>query len=56
MAGEIDPAAYKDVMVVLATAAVIVPAVQRLKISPVLGFLMAGALLGPFGLGGLAAW
>ncbi len=54
MAGAINPAAYKDVMLVLATAAVIVPAVQKLKISPVLGFLMAGALLGPFGLGALA--
>jgi monovalent cation:H+ antiporter-2, CPA2 family len=54
MAGAIDPAAYKDVMLVLATAAVIVPAVQKLKVSPVLGFLLAGALLGPFGLGEFA--
>jgi len=55
MAGTIDPAAYKDVMVVLATAAIAVPAVQRLKISPVLGFLLAGAVLGPYGLGAFAA-
>lgn len=54
MAGTIDPAAYKDVMLVLATAAIVVPVVQRFKISPVLGFLMMGALLGPFGLGALA--
>ncbi len=54
MAGAINPAAYKDVMLVLATAAVIVPAVQKLKVSPVLGFLLAGAFLGPFGLGEFA--
>lgn len=54
MAGTTDPASYKDVMLVLATAAIAVPAVQRLKISAVLGFLMTGALLGPFGLGAFA--
>ena len=54
MAGAINPAAYKDVMLVLATAAVIVPAVQKFKVSPVLGFLLAGAFLGPFGLGEFA--
>ncbi len=55
MAGTIDPAAYKDFMIVLATAAIVVPAVQRVKVSPVLGYLLAGAALGPFGLGALSA-
>ena len=54
MAGTIDPASYKDVMLVLATAAIVVPAVQRLKVSPVLGFLVTGAVLGPYGLGSFA--
>lgn len=46
-----DLGIYRDVMVVLATAAVIVPLAQRIRISPILGFLLAGILLGPHGLG-----
>jgi CPA2 family monovalent cation:H+ antiporter-2 len=38
----------------LATAGVIVPLFRRLHVSPVHGFLLAGALLGPYGLGSLA--
>ena len=45
---------YKDMVLFLATAGIIVPLFQRLKVSPVLGFLGAGVLLGPYGLGGLA--
>ena len=41
---------YKDLVVFLAAAGVIVPLFNRWKISPVLGFLAAGVLLGPFGL------
>lgn len=51
MAGSINIAAYSDALVVLGTAGVVVPMVQRLGISPVLGYLAAGALLGPLGLG-----
>ena len=45
---------YQDLVVFLAAAGVIVPLFNRLKISPVLGFLAAGVLLGPHGLGRLA--
>ncbi len=45
---------YKDVILFLATAGVIVPLFKRLKLSPILGFLAAGVALGPFGLGALA--
>jgi CPA2 family monovalent cation:H+ antiporter-2 len=38
----------------LATAGVIVPLFKRLKISPILGFLGAGVILGPYGLGAAA--
>lgn len=51
MAGELDISTYKDGLIVLTTAAVIVPLVNRLKLSPILGFLAAGVLLGPKGLG-----
>ncbi len=41
---------YKDLVVFLAAAGVVVPLFNRLRISPVLGFLAAGVLLGPDGL------
>jgi CPA2 family monovalent cation:H+ antiporter-2 len=51
MAASVDPASYKELILFLGTAGVIVPLFHRLKVSPVLGFIGAGALLGPFGLG-----
>jgi CPA2 family monovalent cation:H+ antiporter-2 len=54
MAGPADIYAFKDALIVLGTAAVVAPVVHRLKISPVLGFLVVGAALGPHGLGRLA--
>jgi monovalent cation:H+ antiporter-2, CPA2 family len=48
------PENYKELLLFLATAGVIVPLFGRLKLSPVFGFLAAGVVLGPFGLGALA--
>ena len=45
---------YKDVVLFLATAGIVVPLVKRVKISPILGFLLAGVALGPHVLGALA--
>ena len=50
-AATVDYSVFKDAMVVLATAAVIVPLVKRWKVSPVLAFLLAGTVLGSKGLG-----
>jgi CPA2 family monovalent cation:H+ antiporter-2 len=50
---------YAGVLAFLATAGVVAPLVKRLKISPILGFLAAGVILGPYGLGrfvGKAPW
>lgn len=47
-------AEYKDIIVFLAAAGVLVPILNRFKVSPVLGFLAAGVLLGPDGLGRFA--
>lgn len=55
MAGEVAASEYKDLVVFLATAGVVVPLFQRLKISPVLGFLAAGVALGPDGFGRLSS-
>lgn len=49
------PEQYKEVLLFLATAGLIVPIFRRLRISPVIGFLCAGAALGPHGLGAMAA-
>jgi CPA2 family monovalent cation:H+ antiporter-2 len=43
--------AYSDALVVLGTAGIVVPLVRRFGLSPVLGYLGAGAILGPMGLG-----
>ncbi|MGQ0455636.1 MAG: cation:proton antiporter domain-containing protein [Hyphomicrobium sp.] len=51
MSAESDFSAYKDALVVLGTAGVAVPLLHRFRISPVLGFLFAGAALSPHGLG-----
>lgn len=48
-------AEYKDLVVFLAAAGIVVPLFSRLKLSPVLGFLAAGVALGPHGLGRLSA-
>ena len=59
MTGEIAAGDYKDVVLFLATAGVVVPIFRRWKLSPILGFLGAGVILGPFGLGAfhhMAPW
>ncbi len=49
------PAGTRETLVFLATAGIVVPIFHRLRISPVLGFIGAGVVLGPFGLGHLFA-
>jgi CPA2 family monovalent cation:H+ antiporter-2 len=46
---------FKDLVLFLATAGIVVPLFKRLRISPVLGFLAAGVALGPYGLGGVSS-
>ncbi|PHY19007.1 cation:proton antiporter [Caulobacter sp. BP25] len=42
---------YKDLVLFLATAGIVAPIFKRLKINSILGYLLAGVILGPFGLG-----
>ncbi len=51
---ELHAGSYKEAILFLVTAGIVVPLFHRLRISPVLGFIGAGALLGPFGLGRFA--
>jgi CPA2 family monovalent cation:H+ antiporter-2 len=53
MAGLINIEAYSDALVVLGTAGIVIPLMRRWGVNPVLGYLAAGALLGPLGLGSL---
>lgn len=45
---------FREVVIFLIAAGVIVPFLHRLRISPVLGYLIIGVIIGPFGLGLLA--
>ncbi|CAN5177838.1 cation:proton antiporter [soil metagenome] len=47
---------FQDLFLFLATAGVGVPLFKRLKLSPTLGYLLAGLILGPSGLGALTPW
>ena len=40
----------RDLVVFLAASVLVTPAAQLLGITPVLGFLLMGALIGPYGL------
>ncbi|MGL4445121.1 MAG: cation:proton antiporter, partial [Alsobacter sp.] len=51
MSDAINIPVYSDALVVLGTAGVVVPLVRRFGINPILGYLGAGAALGPLGLG-----
>jgi K+:H+ antiporter len=51
-----DLASYKDALLVLGTAGVIVPVLHRYGVSTVLAFLIAGAFLSPEGLGALTPY
>jgi len=44
-----------DALVILGAAGIVIPAFARIKISPVIGFILIGLLVGPYGLGALTA-
>lgn len=51
MASVINTDVYSDSLVVLGTAAIVVPVLRQLGVSPVISYLGAGAVLGPLGFG-----
>lgn len=55
MATPMNAGALNDAVVVLGCAGIVIPAFARFRITPVVGFILAGMLVGPFGLGALAA-
>jgi monovalent cation:H+ antiporter-2, CPA2 family len=44
---------FSDALVILGAAGIVIPAFARFRISPVIGFILVGVLVGPAGLGAL---
>lgn len=55
MEGEFAKSGFSDALVILGAAGIVIPAFARVKISPIIGFILIGVLVGPRALGGLAA-
>lgn len=53
MASELSGDGLSDALVVLGAAGLIIPAFARVRISPVIGFILVGIAVGPAGLGAL---
>src|SRR4029077_17354495 len=49
----LDTSFYKQALIVLGAAGVVIPIFHRLRVSPVLGFMLVGIVVGPFGLASL---
>jgi CPA2 family monovalent cation:H+ antiporter-2 len=54
MHGNFQTSGFSDALVILGAAGVVIPAFARFRISPVIGFILVGLLVGPAGLGGMA--
>jgi CPA2 family monovalent cation:H+ antiporter-2 len=53
MAIELDNHGFSDALVILGAAGIVIPAFARFRVSPVIGFILVGMLVGPSGLGAL---
>jgi len=54
MDGEFSTSGFSDALVILGAAGIVIPAFARIRISPIIGFILIGMLVGPYGLGALA--
>ena len=54
MAMGLDNQGFSDTLVILGAAGIVIPAFARFKVSPVIGFILVGLIVGPAGLGGFA--
>lgn len=51
MALELASTGFSDSLVILGAAGLVIPTFARFRITPVIGFILVGILVGPFGLG-----
>ncbi len=56
MALDLSNNSFSDALVILGAAGLVIPAFARFRISPVIGFILVGALVGPAGLGQLVPY
>lgn len=54
MHSDFQTSGFSDALVILGAAGVVIPAFARFRISPVIGFILVGLLVGPAGLGAMA--
>lgn len=55
MEEQFSTSGFSDALVVLGAAGIVIPAFARLRISPIIGFILIGVAFGPSGLGALTA-
>lgn len=51
MVAEVSTEGISDVVVILGAAGIVIPAFARFRITPIIGFILVGILVGPMGLG-----
>src|SRR5690348_3969025 len=51
MATPFETSAVSDALVILGAAGIVIPAFARLRVNPVIGFILVGMLAGPAGFG-----
>ena len=54
MEGDFSTSGFSDALVILGAAGIVIPAFARIRISPIIGFILIGMLVGPTGLGSLS--
>ena len=54
MHGDFSTSGFSDALVILGAAGVVIPAFARLRISPIIGFILIGMVVGPSALGALS--
>jgi CPA2 family monovalent cation:H+ antiporter-2 len=51
--GDFSTSGFSDALVILLAAGIVIPAFARLRISPIIGFILIGVLVGPSALGAM---
>lgn len=55
MAAELQTEGLRDLIVILGAAGIVIPAFARFRVTPIIGFILVGILVGPMGLGALVS-